>query len=361
MFQIKGLSQNIKKFYYNKNVRIRGNIYGLEYLEGKVGIIKSHYISNNSIKFYIQLEGTNRTIWVGFNEFDLLDKIDEEIEIVTCHVCKNKLPKIFSLERKDSKGCHHICFGCLSIRPYSTRNNKLVHTPKKNMKTYGFEFECIPKDNDSYVKLCDTKYNLIPTGDSSLISGGVEFKSPTYQSLNGIRTIFQLVYDNADTKHRTCGQHINIGDIRLNGHNWRNRIIKFSSDIFDDIVKYMKLNKEQVIEVCGRNFCNYASAGRYGYDNHFSWINISHDRRIEFRLAKMQNPTQYFYLTMMYREFLDCLLNGFILKNPSNDKQNAAICSKKLVSIFKKYAEGRATCQLADKKRAEMKKNSNGS
>lgn len=271
------------------------------------------------------------------------DKIPKELAV--CERCGTVLPISYLQTVKTKHSTHYLCSSCLKVKDYSVRNNKRVHLPKKHGKTYGFEFEVIPRNTETYNILCLPKYALIPTHDASLPSRGVEFKSPTYQSLCGVRKIFQLVYDNADTTHSQCGQHINIGDTRLNGQNMKT-LSRYAPQIFAPLVSVMRSNSATTQRIWGRYFVDYATVQDV-YTSHYSWINLSHNNRIEFRLAKMRSPQQYFELTCMCTEFVDCLFRWY-LSLPASQR-NTGICGEKLVAIYKKYVDGKAQVQLRTK------------
>lgn len=229
-----------------------------------------------------------------------------------------------------------LCRNCASIKNYSTRNNSVVNKPTKSGKTYGFEFECVCNtENRNFVTA--QNWGLIPTSDGSLPYNGVEFKTPTYNGLRGVRKVFSTMNSKVDFADSCCGQHINIGD-----KNWLNStnmeiIRNHRYEIFNELREYMKHHPRQTTKVVGRTF------GRYRSDNmsmvHGCWINLDHDNRIEFRMSKFVSPEQYFGLTMMWTEMINSIIKNVLKKNESERPAGCVKASKELVDIFKKHYE----------------------
>lgn len=228
-----------------------------------------------------------------------------------------------------------LCNRCAEIKSYSTKNNEQVNKPTKSGKTYGFEFECVcTEGNRNYVTA--QKWKMIPTSDGSLPRNGVEFKTPTYNGLRGVRGVFKEMNKKVDFSDYHCGQHINIGDKNwLNAQNM-NIIRTYRREIFDNLRSYLRQHPTATKKVVGRTF------GDYRRDDmameHGSWINLSHNNRIEFRMSKFVNPDQYFGLTVMWTEMINSIISN-VLKC-SSDSERRAGCEKasaELVEIFKKH------------------------
>lgn len=263
-----------------------------------------------------------------------------------CKRCGRFFNKSDGIKIIHSKGM--ICSGCMHNLGYSTQNNIRVNKETKSGKTYGFELECVPKSKNHKAFMLQPKYNLKATSDSSLPPRGVEFKTPTYNSLRGLRKTFETFYKHVNFKNMKCGQHINIGDrVYINRYSmgW---LDTYGECIFDDLYNYMYEHKEETVKLCGRFFTDYA---RYApsYSTHSSWINLSHDNRIEFRLSKFVTPEQYFTLTCMWTEMLDCIINNIIKPfkcytynvdiDDNKFQHKCNIVSKKLIKIFDKYTK----------------------
>lgn len=254
--------------------------------------------------------------------------------------CK-KCGKVFSVEvmRKSSNGDYY-CGECSAIKNYSTKNNERVHCKTKKGKTYGFELECVKKCEEDYLNMLHFKYHLIPTEDGSLPEDGVEFKTPTYNSLRGLEKQFEKFDEWVDFSDRRCGQHINIGDTEYLNKGSIYIIRRYADEIFDKLGWYMKEHEDSTNRICGRFFTDYARFP-FGYSEHSNWINLSHNERIEFRLSKFRSPRQYILLTKMWEEMTDCVINNFLKKCRTWDCEHnhtvADSTADKLVNIFKKY------------------------
>ena len=256
---------------------------------------------------------------------------------VKCKKCGKTVP-VF-LAQKSGNGDYY-CVECSYIKDYCTKNEEKVHKGTKKRKTYGFELESVKKSEEEYLNMLHEKYHLIPTHDGSLPENGVEFKTPTYRSLLGLKKAFEGFYEWVDFSDYRCGQHINIGDeVYINGYTMEG-IRKNADTIFDKLKNYMKQNRVSTERICGRFFTDYASLYA-DYCDHCCWINLSHQNRIEFRLSKFVTPKQYITLTKMWEEMLDCIINNYVKKyNPVHNtynQRNANIVANKLVAIFKKY------------------------
>lgn len=233
------------------------------------------------------------------------------------------------------------CYDCSCVESYSTENNKKAHKTKKHGKTYGFELECIPHSKEDGLFLYHHKYNLIPTSDISLDVDGVEFKTPTYYSLNGLKSMLHTFEKHVDFKNESCGQHINIGHTEKINYRTMVWIRNYADDIFKVVEDYMVNNPKSTEKICGRffnDYCNYNDSFKF----HTTWVNLGHSNRIEFRLAKIQSPEQYIQLVNMYGEWVDAIITWF-LRHPN--ERNAQIAGRKLLRIFQKYERGDAVSQ----------------
>lgn len=253
----------------------------------------------------------------------------------------------FSLDEveKTANG-KYICYHCKEVQSYYTKNDAKTHTGKGHNKTYGFELECVPNCHEDALVLYDRKYNLKATSDASLPDNGIEFKTPTYYSLNGIKRMLTTFSRYVDFGHESCGQHINIGDTEYLNADTICKIKEHAYDIFRPLYEAMYDNPLTTKKICGRYFNDYAQWDS-SFESHFSWINLNHDNRIEFRISKIRTPEQYVQLTYMWTEVVDAIITHFI-KNGCTHKA-AGKTSKYLVRIWEKYVAGKATCQRPER------------
>lgn len=286
---------------------------------------------------------TNTGYWYDYRS--LVHFSSNHNKMVVCSCCGNKAQKATVTKGTNGK---YVCGQCIETKGYYTKNNSVYKKHKAHNKTYGFEFECVPYSEADKASLLDGRYGFIPTHDGSLPSDGVEFKTPTYQSLNGFKAMLRTCSKYADFENIQCGQHINIGDTKYINENSMSLIRIYASQIFDSLQTYMNDNEAATVAVCGRYFTFYA--GRTGnYLGHGSWINLEHNNRIEFRISKFNTPEQYFWLTCMWTEILDCIITHFIKKYGHNNCKLAEKTGLKIVKIFKKYENGNANCQRKER------------
>ena len=265
-------------------------------------------------------------------------------EKMKCDICDGKYPISKFITTDTNK---HICKNCLSIKPYSTKNN-LIHgyATKKGVK-YGFELECVSIGNKekNIAKVLEIDKNLIPTSDASLPRNGVEFKTPILNNLRGMESKLEEISKYWDFKNEKCGQHINISIPEFTV--LKQKFIALHSTPLDKLCSYMYMHKEETIAVCGRFFTQYCYCGNI-YDNHCNWINLSHNGRAEFRLSKLITPNQYINLAHMWTEILYCCIdyyNDFEKYYKNQEAVNYELFaekfddkySKKMIKIFNKH------------------------
>lgn len=252
-------------------------------------------------------------------------------------------------QKSASRGnIRYICTDCAEIKRYSTKNNTKRRTEKKHGITIGYELECIPYGEVEYNSMISSQYQLLPTSDCSLDDGGVEFKTPIYYSTNGQKQMLRTLVKYADFKNPSCGQHINIGHVDYINEETIQDIIFEQSSIFDPLGEYLCQNSEACIKVFGRWFNDYAEYYLgMNYESHYAFISLGKKNCIEFRLSKLMEVNQYFWLTCMCKEMVECIIKNFILKSTSHE--DAEKTGRKLVKIFQKYEQGKATCQRPER------------
>ena len=274
----------------------------------------------------------------------------EKIETRRCCIC-NCVRPISEIVKTNSK--KPVCYNCVELQSYWTKNNKTAGAPTKNSIRYGFELECVPKNYWNVVgdeviakTLCENK-DIVPTRDGSLPDNGVEFKTPIMNNLKYAKSLLNKMSKYWDFSDEKCGQHINIS------------IPEFTEDVryyalkkhrcFDFLAEDMEAHCKETITVCGRYFTHYAS--RFcDYQDHRNWINLSHNGRAEFRLSKISSVNQYIALAQMWAEILkayilfyneDIAVDRNTLYNTSarTKKHNSLDIKygRKMIRIFHKY------------------------
>jgi len=260
------------------------------------------------------------------------------VKDVKCANCSQILPRRHCGKSSSGK---YVCRTCSSIKNSSVKSTNQIHKPTKSHKTYGFELECYPNSNEDKLSMINSVYGLIPTCDGSLSTSGIEFKTPIYNGLRGLRKLFTSFNKYVSFEDESCGQHINIGDTEHIDAYSTSEIRQYAYELFNPLYNHMESNRADTERVCGRYFTDYAEK-ESSYTDHCSWIALSETQRIEFRLSKFVNANQYFELTCMWTEMLDCIIENFL---PSYNAVSARTTSKMLIEIFKKYADGKAKSQ----------------
>lgn len=264
-------------------------------------------------------------------------KINFKQRKLTCDVC-NKEKYEYELYSYKEK---HICSNCLKVKPYSTKNNKKIFINDGSNKRFGVEFECIPKDENSYVEIVSSNPSIIPTKDGSLPTGGVEFKTPITDSLNIIEIFLSSIESNAILTDDSCGQHINISDSRINDAGYYE--IRINSDeIFNRLLKYLIFHPFSTKRIWGRYFTDYADCNNYY--RHGSWLNLRKPDLIEWRLPKYRNHKQYMNLLNIISGINDIIYEEYISPFSEDNyvhieqvNKLAAKCSEKIVKFYKSY------------------------
>lgn len=269
--------------------------------------------------------------------------------------------KLLDLEHDDytvfypnSRGtAAYMCEHCMEVESYFAKNDIIRWgTDNLNGFTYGFEFEIIPASPASHALLISRDFRMLATYDGSLPIGGIEFKTPVYDSLHGVKQIFRTVENNQvvnEETDRCCGTHIHIGHTDRYTPFARNIIKNNIVQLVKPLGEYLKAHEEECINVFGRYFTFYANFNDCTtYLDHQSWININLTN-IEFRLPKMITAEQYFYCVCMVKEMFDTMLHFAEIIDCRLDGVAMAQAQKKLIKIFKKYADGKANCQRPER------------
>lgn len=236
----------------------------------------------------------------------------------------------------------YICNECAQINRYGFGNDLKTHKEKKHGLTIGFELECVPKSRTGYLSMISEIYKLVPTEDSSLPEDGVEFNTPVYQNMSGLKQMFRTFERYADFSHRDCGHHINVGHTGI-GSNEMYAIRRAGRMLFLPLLNELRSNSADTKRVFGRDFSFYCN-DNMDLCGHQTWLNLANNNRIEFRLAKFVDSTQYMWLAFMCREITEAIYKDFIV-----DGKDPAKLGKKIVKIYRKYADGKATCQRPER------------
>lgn len=273
--------------------------------------------------------------------------------IVHCDLCGRILDKddvcsytLFYPTTRGSKA--YMCRDCMEVNSYFAKND-IIRWGVDNLSgfTYGFEFEIIPASPASHALLISRDYRMLATDDGSLPPDGIEFKSPVYDSLHGVKQIFRTVELNQITNEETdrcCGTHIHIGHVDRYTLIAREILIDNIKTLVKPLGDHLVNHPDDCINVFGRYFTGYADYEKSTtYRDHYSWINLENNTNIEFRLPKMVTAEQYFFCVCMVKEMFTIMLDF------ADGEIDMIKAQKKLIKIFKKYVDGKANCQRAER------------
>lgn len=238
-----------------------------------------------------------------------------------------------------SRGYFFVCCDCRDREEsYHVRNNYVKGIPAKHGLTFGFEFETSTRNDESNLLY---EYGFIPTSDGSIY--GTEWKSPIYQNLSGIKKMFRT-FDEILHIGEDCGTHLNIGTFDEYEIIY---IRRFYHSLFVPFSDYLYDNPYECQRVIGRFFNSYAQKITFSEDatERYNFVNVANSNRIEFRLCKFVNSRQYMDCVKLHKDIVLCIRKNFIdhfndnVENKTKHrKHKAQVTAKKIVKIFKKYA-----------------------
>ena len=269
--------------------------------------------------------------------------------VIRCKICGNELEKNEAFRvLSPSRKYYYLCGGHNNdIQGYSTRNYHTKNEVKKHGFRYGIEFETGNRNNNINILY---QYGFIPTSDGSLSSDGVEWKSPIFQSLNGLKKIFVSIDYINETEFqgnlidRRCGTHLNISNL-----NWSDRDFRIAREqataYFLPVKDFLQNHEEIQRKVFGRISASYCELTN-NYQNR-GWINFKSDNIIEVRLAKYKNADQYIKLMQLFTAILKAIKNNVInhyddfsdngqttRKTRNTRKRKAKITANKIINLI---------------------------
>lgn len=259
----------------------------------------------------------------------------------TCLGC-NQLVPWKDVEAAPTKGRgekRYVCSTCRTTKSVRDTNTTALHSEKVHGFKFRFTLQGTPRSEAGYNAMLSQVYKLLPQEGKK-----IQFQTPEYLSGNGIKSALRSFNEFVDfstgNQHRMEIWHTeHISDTNMN------QIKSVASDLFGPLLDEMKENQDATIKVYGQTFNDSA---RYSYNfDHKSAINLR-SNSIVFNLPKFNSPNQYYHLTEMHREFIECIAtNYFQYLGTSKESRKVQVTANKLVKIFQKYAEGKAKCQDA--------------
>lgn len=267
----------------------------------------------------------------------------------------------------------YICQDCATRnRRYHADNNKVLGTDKANMVLDGIEFECCY--SDEYARNTFFEYGFIPTHDCSIVSEGsgsrygydgnaCEYVSGLMKGLNRASkfalTCDRLIADGHLKVNNSCGTHFHVSVNSMKDKNGNKTYVgyikRFYHSLFIPLTEAMKANPDATKNLFGRTFDGHYAKEINQYSDpsydRYLWVNLMNDSNIEFRLNRFENGKQYQNLMKMEVEMVKCIISNFCEhfmdtewdtrryeKRTHYRKHKADVTAKKLVAIYKKYA-----------------------
>lgn len=267
--------------------------------------------------------------------------------------------KTFHRVHTKNHGDIFLCPDCYSkgerdIFTYSQENGVRVNGQKKHGFTWSIEME-LTSHNDAFCRTLQYN-NFMPTYDCTV---AVEYKSPIYQSLNGVRKLLRSLRNelNDDYFNYRCGTHCNVGHDMINSVSL-DYIRHFYHSLFMPLSNWLLLNPEATEKVFGRqlstSYSDWAIAINQNSEplEHKNFINLQHDTHIEFRLCKFRDEYQYVDCMDLCRKFVDAIITNFVEHFNDDDfdtrryktlreyrQHKAVVAGKKLISLIEKYCD----------------------
>lgn len=239
-----------------------------------------------------------------------------------------------------SRGYFFVCYDCRDREEcYRTQNNQLKGVAAKHGLTFGFEFETSRRNDESNLMY---EYGFVPTRDGSIY--GTEWKSPIYQNLSGLMKMFRT-FDKILHVGEDCGTHLNIGTFSPFDMDY---IRRFYHSLFVPFCDHLRHHPEDCERVIGRYFNSFACRIYTDTDPdiRYNFINARNTNRIEFRLCKFVDSTQYMNCIKMHAEIVKAIRVNFIdhfnddVQNKTKHRRHKAnVTAQKIVRIFKKYTK----------------------
>lgn len=252
-------------------------------------------------------------------------------------------------------GVIYLCDECYNkgreIYTYGLENGYKANTTKKHGFTYSFEME-LTKHNDSFVRMLQYN-NFLPTHDSTV---EIEYKSPIYQSLCGIRKLFRSMNNELtrDYFDYNAGTHCNIGHVEFINDSTISIIGRFYHSLFLPMSEWLLNNPIASEEIYGRTIGGWASPINENTNpyTHKNFINLEHNTHIEFRQCKFINENQYIDCVQLNTKIVKAIINNFLMHFDNQDfdttryknitefrRHKAKLTAKKIVALLEKECD----------------------
>lgn len=266
----------------------------------------------------------------------------------------------------------YMCTHCATHnQSYHSTGAKNRGTQKVNGVYVGIELET--SYTDDYARNMLFEYGLIPTHDGSLQSEGAGSKygwadgnACEYVTgiLSGLNIASKMCVTIETLKNQgflkineSCGTHFHVSIDSMKNECgekvYMGYITRFYQSLFTPLCEAMQAHPHATEALFGRNFSRWAkSVNAYTVaGDRYNFINVTNNSNVEFRLNKFVSAQQYQNLMKMEVEMVQAIVTNFCqhFNDEPKDKRRyptktayrkhkAQTTAKKLVTIFKKYA-----------------------
>ena len=272
----------------------------------------------------------------------------------SCTGCGNIGKYAYGVRRRGMNNAYLCEYHKQGLESYFTENRLFWGKPKAHGLTFGIEFET--DYSSEYGRLEMMIEGFLPTSDSSI--NGPEFKSPIFYGTNSIMaflpTIDELIESgNIRINFTENGTHTHVGHVSFLNDLTMNYIRRFYHSLFLPLSKALEENPAKTADIFGRYFTYYADKinEHSSAENHCNFVNVQHDKTLEWRLVQYHNAKQYSTALTFCRKASAIIFNdfcSFILtagyysgQTLSSDqitelKRIASKAGKKLVKLWEK-------------------------
>lgn len=232
----------------------------------------------------------------------------------SCTGCENIGKYAYGVRRRGMNNAYLCEYHKQGLESYFAENRMFWGKPKAHGLTFGIEFET--DFSTAYGRLEMMLEGFLPTSDSSI--DGPEFKSPIFYGTNAIMaflpTIDELIESgNIRIDFQENGTHTHVGHISLLNELTMSYIRRFYHSLFLPLSKALEENPAKTAAIFGREFTYYADKinERTNAEGHCNFVNVQHDKTLEWRLVQYHNAKQYASALTFCRKASAIVFNDF--------------------------------------------------
>lgn len=252
---------------------------------------------------------------------------DKMIKCANPH-CKHKGEKFPKSSMHYIEKLGYVCSDCFNVKGYSEKNKIVKGIITDSNRGYSIEFETNMTPSEIYKLL---KYGFINTSDGSI--QGYEWKSPIYYSTKILFKHIDILNEFSYTVTKGCGTHLHV--------ELKNKKRIYSEDwvyIFNPLIHYLYINRENTIKVWGRFFNTYATADCTGTDRYEAFsLATSTKKTIEFRLPMYKDKEQYKRIVRFAKKVAEILDRHYSKSCGIHDPEELKKIGRRILLTYKKF------------------------